>query len=244
MDLQDTRQRLVSTNSRVKALPGESIDFTVPSDFPKDCEVLAEANLQQTQPFFQPRLVKVKEGKFSIEHKKGSILELKKGTQEVKIRLTMDAKKVHEEAHMVVQSPPRDQQLTADQVMHEVASNVSTSLTTKDWLPFQTSIKQYLDVFQSDLLGYNQAFGTIYANFEFATKTKPPPHKLRALAYGNHGAILFNQKCSQLKDRGVLIDPLEFGIQPLLVNNSWLIKKVMSATNHGNSAVIKTYAWL
>ena len=36
---------------------------------------------------------------------------------------------------------------------------------------------------------------------------------------------LYNMKCQQLKDKGILISPTNIGIQPIITNNSWITQK-------------------
>ena len=44
-------------------------------------------------------------------------------------------------------------------------------------------------------------------------------------SYGSHGQKLFNQKAMSMIEKGVLIDPYKFGIQPALILDSWVMKK-------------------
>ena len=37
--------------------------------------------------------------------------------------------------------------------------------------------------------------------------------------------MLYNMKCQQLKDKDVLICPTDIGIQPVIINNSWITWK-------------------
>ena len=41
--------------------------------------------------------------------------------------------------------------------------------------------------------------------------------------------MLYNLKCQQLIYKGILINPYEHNIQPIIVNNSWLVKNNISA---------------
>ena len=78
--------------------------------------------------------------------------------------------------------------------------------------------------------GYNHAFGPVYASFKFASKARPVPTKIRTPNYGTCQDLLFNQKCQLLKQLGVLIDPIEHGIQPQMTHNSWVVKKPSAVT--------------
>ena len=48
-------------------------------------------------------------------------------------------------------------------------------------------------------------------------------------SYGEHGQRLFNLKAIAMAKKGVLIDPRELGIQPVIVNDAWVVKKQGSA---------------
>ena len=87
------------------------------------------------------------------------------------------------------------------------------------------TVSSHIKAFQPDLPSYNHAFGKVYTNFEWAGKDWPVPAKLRAPAYGSHGAMLYNLKYQQLKDKGILISPTNIDIQPIITNNSWITWK-------------------
>ena len=80
-------------------------------------------------------------------------------------------------------------------------------------------------MFQPSLLGYNHAFGTVFANFKFASRARPKAQKLLSPNYGSVQDLLFNHKCLQLKQQGVLLDAADLNIQPVLTHNSWIVKK-------------------
>ena len=80
-------------------------------------------------------------------------------------------------------------------------------------------------VFRWDLPGYNGAFGLVRVSFEFASKARPVPQKARFPNYGSQTQLLLNQKAAQMLEKGVLIDPLANDIQPIISNNTFLVKK-------------------
>ena len=220
MDQFDTRQRLVHVPNKIDIVPGEMITFSVPSGFPSECEVAVEPNLAQVRAFFTPKIVQVRDSKFTIENEGPEVLQVKKNCQAVTIRMTGDAKQVHHLGKDLLPTPiiPK----TTKQMLDEFdVSNIPAS-RRKSVLDV---VEKYSEVFQNDLPGYNNSFGIVYANFEWASKARPTPQKLRAPAYGSHGAMLFNIKCKQLVEKGVLVNPMEHGIQPIIVNNAWLVKK-------------------
>ena len=90
-------------------------------------------------------------------------------------------------------------------------------------------MKTFDKVINEDLPGYNNYFGTVNASIQFASRARPSPHKTRMPSYGEHGQRLFNLKALAMVKKGVLIDPYELGIQPVIVNDAWVVKKQGSA---------------
>ena len=62
--------------------------------------------------------------------------------------------------------------------------------------------------------------------------------KIGSPNYGSQQDLLFNQKCQILKQLGVLINPLEHGIQPLMTHNSWVVKKPSAASKSWNECSV------
>ena len=94
---------------------------------------------------------------------------------------------------------------------------------------FVDSIKKFETVLGDDLPGYNNYYGVVHASIQFASRARPTPHKTRMPSYGMHGQQLYNQKALSMVKKGVLIDPYELGIQPVIVNDAWVVKKQGSA---------------
>ena len=122
-------------------------------------------------------------------------------------------------------------------IIKEVSIDQKNLLSQSEKRPFINSITDFQDVFQNDLPGYNGHYGQVKASFKFSSPTRPHPQKVRTLGYGNHGEQLYNVKCWAMIQKGILIDPLKLGIEPSLVNNSWVIKKASAS-----SKPLKEYA--
>ena len=121
------------------------------------------------------------------------------------IRMTTEAKQVHN-VRTDPLLPPSQPKKSMEQIISEF--DVST-LPVSHRKSVLKIISDYSEVFQSDLPGYNNEYGPVYANFEFASKARPTPQKLRAPAYGSHGAMLFNIKCQEMEEKGILINPMD-----------------------------------
>ena len=114
--------------------------------------------------------------------------------------------------------------------MDQICFDDSNTLSKSQKEPFVETVKKYSQAFQSDLPGYNGAFGPVFANFQFASTARPPSQKVYSPAYGSYGQLLLHQKFQKLKNQGVLIDPLQHDITPTLTHNAWLVKKPSSAS--------------
>ena len=108
-----------------------------------------------------------------------------------------------------------------EQVQFDQAGNLPLS-KLKD---LQDIMIDNSSVLQDDLPGYNHRYGPVFASFQFLSGNLPHPQKSRMPSYGSEGERLYNIKCKEMIEKGVLKDPFELGIQPALINNSWLVKK-------------------
>ena len=75
--------------------------------------------------------------------------------------------------------------------------------------------------------------------FRFASKARPVPGNIRSPSFGTHKDLLFNQKCQLLKQLGVLIDPIEHNIQPLMTHNTWVVKKPSATSKRWEKCTLK-----
>ena len=154
--------------------------------------------------------------------------------------MTTKAKSAH---HVHTQlAPVPITRKSAQEVVNEIDMS---NLSQKEKQPFIEVVNAHLDTFQSNFLGYNNTFGKVNANFEWAGKTRPVPMKLQALAYGSHRAMLYNLKCQQLKDKGVLVSPADLNMQPIITNNRWITKNLLRPVNPSNNAwsIMSTWSW-
>ena len=127
---------------------------------------------------------------------------------------------------------PLDIPPIAEKSLKNILDNIQFdgNLSKQDKQPLIDIISSHSSIFQPSLPGYNHSFGPVYASFNFASRARPVPQKLRSPNYGSHQDLLFNQKCQQLKQQGVLVDPIEHGIQPIMTHNSWVVKKPSAAS--------------
>ena len=230
------KQRLVKVPNSTTVFPGEDLSLHVPKDLCVDSFIMVEPNLQQVKPFFTPNIVQVHDGVVTVKNESNEPVKIKKNCQALSIYST---KVVSENSSFlpIDMKPLKDQTLSDKQLLNEVIIDGNLSKVQKK--PFQETILQHRAVFDPSLPGYNHAFGPVYATFKFASKARPVPSKIRSPNYGSHQDLLFNQKCQILKQLGVLIDPLEHNIQPIMTHNSWVVKKPSAASKPWEQCSVK-----
>ena len=75
--------KLVRIQKATTILPGEDLLLRAPASFDPDSYVMVEPNLQQTKPFFTPKIIQLEEGSFSISNKAKDPITLQKNCQVV-----------------------------------------------------------------------------------------------------------------------------------------------------------------
>ena len=217
-------------------MPGESYAIPAPHDLSPDSFIMLEPNLQQTSPFFSSAIMQLQEGSFTVQNQSSDPVHLKKNCQAFSIYTTSTANLFSPTNPHPLDIPP-----LTDVPIKDIIDEVTFdgSLSKQDKTLFLKSLTKHAAVFQPTLPGYNHAFGPVYASFKFASKARPVPDKLRTPNYGSHQDLLFNQKCQQLRQQGVLLDPVEAGIQPIMSHNSWVVKKPSAAAIPWDKCTVK-----
>ena len=217
----DYRQRLIKISSNVSLPPNQPISFPIPSDYDNDSFVQVEPNLQQTSSFFNPCIIQASRGFFTINNETNDVVNIKKNCQAVLVRRVTTSPPTKS-----LISPPKPPEARSNQdILNLVSIDDACSLSNPTKSKLRSSIEQYSAVFQNDLPGYNGYYGPVNAGFEFASKARPVPQKIKFPIYSGQAQYLLDQKALQMKERNILIDPLTYGIQPTIINNSFLVKK-------------------
>ena len=219
-----SHQRLVKVPKHTILLPGESLSLKAPPDIPPDSFVELEPNLSQAPAFFYPTISKLENGVATIQNVLSDPVKLKKNCQAVSLHTTSTCPSFPNRHPLDVQKPSL---IPVTEIQKDVTFDGNLPAKTKQQL--KDIISSHSEIFQPTLPGYNHSFGPVYADFNFASKARPVPQKLRFPNFGSHQYLLFNQKCQQLKYQGVLVDPIDQNIQPTLTHNSWVVKKPSSA---------------
>ena len=238
LDTMDTRskQRLNKIPTSTTLLPGDSCTVHAPDDLAPDSFILLEPNLQQTPPFFSSTITQLQDGSFTVKNQSPDPVHLKKNCQAFSIYTTATSNLFSPSNPHPLDIPP----LVAVP-LKDIVDKVTFdgNLSKQDKAPFLTSISKHSAVFQPSLPGYNHAFGPVYASFKFASKARPVPDKIRSPNYGSHQDLLFNKKCLLLRQQGVLLDPVEADIQPIMTHNSWVVKKPSAAAIPWDKCAVK-----
>ena len=230
------KQRLVKIPSSTTLLPGDNLSLKAPRDLSPNSFVMVEPNLQQTPPFFSSSIIRLVGGEISVKNESKDPIILKKNCQALSVYPTKVIQKPDPLKQYVLNVPP-PRPLSPNDILKEVS--ICGNLAKSEKQQLIDVITKHTAVFQPSLPGYNHAFGPVYASFKFASKARPLPSKIRSPTYGTHQDLLFNQKCQLLKQLGVLIDPIEHGIQPLMTHNSWVVKKPSAASKRWEDCTLK-----
>ena len=226
LDKIETKQRLLKTSSALSLTPGDYTSLPLPNNFPPQCLVLIQPNLQQAPPFFKSNIVQAENGQVTVQNESKDVVTFRKNSQPITVQ------RVSESPLPSLPAPteePKVTFLTPQDILTKVSFDTANNLTRSQKVPFIETVKKYVKIFQPDLPGYNGSYGPVFADFTFASSARPGSHKIHTPSYGPHGQVLLHQKFSKLKAKGVLIDPLANNITPSLTHNSWLVKKPSSA---------------
>ena len=205
MDRMDTRARLVANLKKVTVSPGETISLPVPEDIPLNCEVHVEPNLQQVGPFFESKILQVKDGHIEIENESMEYLNLKKNCKPVTLRKVVQGPVAPQKY-----SPPPPKlpdPLPFEKVEEKMKINENKTMGADQVKKIDSLIKDNLAVFQDDLPGYNGFYGKLNAEINFASKARPVPQRIRSPAYTLAAQRLHNEKAQEMLAQGVLKRP-------------------------------------
>ena len=96
---------------------------------------------------------------------------------------------------------------TVEEKIQEVHIDQAKTMKRGEKDMFIETIKEFEEVLDESLPGYNNYYGKVNASIKFASRARPAPHKTRMPSYGEHGQKLFNLKALAMVKKGVLVDP-------------------------------------
>ena len=231
MDQTSSKSQLVKVSRTQVILSGDSVTCEIPPHFPPNGIFFVEP--KQSKLVSKPTVVKATNHLINLENQSPHPVKVKKNEQVAQVRVSVidhtedkQLKAPEETFADKFHSPLLSVKPFKPKLVSDIISEVNCStLSPAEKQPFLDTISKFSDVFQTDLPGYNHHYGPVHASIEFGTRARPPPHKTRMPSYGSHGQKLFNQKAMSMVQKGVLIDPYKFGVQPALILDSWVVKK-------------------
>ena len=232
---QHLHAKLVKVDRTQVILNGDFIECSLPPECPPNEEYFLDPRHDAGNFSSSPQIVKAFNSIIRIENEAAFPVKVKKNTLLAQVRLStpfppadyrtekkcLTAKYSSYYNEKIPAASPMIAP-TIDDVISQIQFN-NTPKNVKD--KFRHVINDHLQIFSSDLPGYNNHYGPVYASIQFGSRARPSPHKTRLPAYGSHGQKLASQKVVSMIQKGVLIDPYELGLQPALVNDSWVVKK-------------------
>ena len=230
------KARLVKVDKSKIVIPGDLITLKLPSMCTDDATYVVEPKLDQGKVYCEPQIVTADKDLIQVEvkgHDEFSPVRLKKNASPIQVReVTKDdeseLKMKPPDSFMNIQ-PKKQKQKSFEDKMKDINLDQAGTMSKEEKQKFINTCKQFEEVFNNDLPGYNGYYGKVKPSITFASKARPTSHKSRMPNYGSIGQHLYNKKIITMFQKGVLIDPFQLGIQPKIVNDSWVVKKQSSA---------------
>ena len=86
LDKIETKQRLLKTSSALSLTPGDYTSLPLPNNFPPQCLVLIQPNLQQAPPFFKSNIVQAENGQVTVQNESQDVVTLRKNSQLITVQ--------------------------------------------------------------------------------------------------------------------------------------------------------------
>ena len=241
LDENITTAKLVSVRKTQVLMPGDILEMDLPQSCPSSGIFFIEPKFGQGEPCCQPQVVEAKDNKIRVvvETPNAAPIKLVKNSKPIQIRetevyMTPNEKfsepsvRYYDKFKDTIPAPKKNKK-TIEEIIQEITIDQAASMTKDEKRLFENTIRKFPKVLGEDLPGYNNYYGVVHASIQFASRARPTSHKTRMPSYGMHGQKLYNQKALSMVKKGVLIDPYELGIQPVIVNDAWVVKKQGSA---------------
>ena len=107
-----------------------------------------------------------------------------------------------------IKPPP----LSIDGIMKKMKINYN-KLKPSQQAALEDIHRNCVQVFNNDMTeGYNHSMGKYELSFVFKETSSPPPLKVWAPQYNRTCQELLQAKCDQLEEQGVLVDPMDAGV--------------------------------
>ena len=234
MKMSKPKSRLVKVKRTQTVMPGDSIQLQIPIECEKNGTFIVEPRYDQGDVQCDSQIVTAVNDLIDIEVKAVNMnapVKLKKNSTPIQI---LESPEVIEDncikpKDFTERFKSNQQNKTLTEKLKEVNLDQAKSMSENQKELFRKTLLKFKDVLGDDLPGYNNFFGVVKASIKFASRARPTPHKTRLPSYGEHGQRLFNMKALSMVKKGVLVDPYELGIQPTIINNSWVVKKQSAA---------------
>ena len=248
MKISEPKARLVKVNKSIKIMPGDTIQLQIPPGCERDGTFLVEPRYDQRDLQCESQVVKADGDQIEVEVKALKMdtpVKIKKNSTPIQIREFPETKDDENIKPKEFEERFKMKKIikSFDEKIKEVNLDQARSMNEKEKKLFIQTLRKYEDVLGDDLPGYNDHFGVVKASIKFASRARPIPHKTRMPSYGEHGQKLFNMKALSMVQKGVLVDPYKLGIQPTIINNSWVVKKQNATHKNGKNAPKKTSVW-
>ena len=226
--------KLVKVNRTRTVIPGDSITLKLPPECPSEGTYIIEPKSEQGRIICNSQIVTAKDSEIHVEvnsNDKATPMKIKKNSFPIQVREAIEVDdEVKQDKKLITQRFKfSSKNKTFEDKMKEAIIDQAGTLTPSERKRFINTCREYQEVFGDDLPGYNDHYGVVKASIQFASKARPTTHRSRMPNYGKVGQKLYNEKILKMFHKGVLVDPFQLGIQPRIINDSWIIRKQSAA---------------
>ena len=230
-------------------LPGERVEFKLPSHLRKENTVAVEPRYDNNfqafnrQPWPAPKIYDIKDGTLMVENNSPEPISMKKNQHVCNIHLEVADSDVSDIISDTCQSSAQSAKVDSVDVIQSKAPQRSVKpkkvalftapvklnpdgvMSPTETEKFQALLETYDEVFNPEVTVYNQKSGQCYVEVNMGP-TPPPQHKGKTpLFYGRNNMVLLQEKFDELVQKGVFKRPQDIGVTVENLNTTFLVKK-------------------
>jgi hypothetical protein len=227
--------------------PGEFVEIELPSDVPTDGEYALEPRMDApsvrrattSQLWPRPQIISSVAGKIRIPNLTAEPQSLKRNEHFCQVRQTyspeVSSTSIQVPTNMNTK-PRSDMNRTKQAYSSDVRLDPDNLLSPDVRMKFKSLMREYDDVFDPSIRGYNGAVGPFEAKVNMGP-VEPPQRKGRLPQYARHQLVELQEKFDTLEALGVFRRPEDVNVAVEYLNPSFLVRKP-----NGGSRLVTAFA--